>query len=152
MVMQWLVDTCVVIRGWEGKGASHTILKRLMSNYPDLAVTDFTLLELKHRAPRHLYKIVNEHLSPEHIFKTGVKPGQWDEERNYDITFDSELLKLIPDPSDAVLIAAAEHYHLNGVITLDRHHLYTARLENYLDKKGLQVLKPNEYVLSLHVL
>ncbi len=142
----WLVDTCVIIRGWEGKGASHRVFKRLLSNHSDLGLVDFTLAELKLKAPSHLYRIVLEHISEDRVFKTGVRPGDWDEEREYEIEFDPELLKLVPDPSDAVLIAAAEHYRLDGVITLDRHHLYTAVLENYLSKKGLSVLKPNEYV------
>ncbi len=150
--MEWLVDTCVLIRGWEAKGASHIVFKRLVSNSPDLGLTDFTLKELKKRAPRHLYKVVVEHVSSDKILPTGVSPGEWGKEKNYLIRFDPELLELIPDPSDAVLIAAAEHYRLRGVITLDRHHLYTAKLENYLEKKGLEVLKPNEYVLSKHVL
>ncbi len=146
--MNWLVDTCVVIRGWGEKGASHKILKKLLSNEPDLGLTDFTLRELRSRAPKHLYKIVREHLADWQVLDTGVSPGEWKGEKSYTIHFDPELLKLIPDPSDAVLIAAAEHYHLRGVITLDRHHLYTARLENYLEEKHLEVLKPSEYILS----
>ena len=143
-----MVDTCVIIRGAEGKGASHQIFKELLDNSPDLGVTDFTLAELKARARHHIYKLIREHLSDSRVFVTGVRPGDWKGEKAYEIRFDPELLRLVPDPSDAVLIATAEHYGLRGVITLDRHHLYTSRLENYLEEKGLLVLKPNEYVVK----
>ncbi len=144
----WLVDTCVIIRGAEGKGAPHKIFKELLDNSPDLGLTDFTLAELKARAKHHIYKIVREHLLDSRIFVTGVRPGNWKGEKAYEIMFDPNLLRLVPDPSDAVLIAAAEHYGLNGVITLDRHDLYTTKLENYLEEKGLLVLKPNEYTVK----
>ncbi len=150
--MEWLVDTCVIINGWEGKGAPHKIYKALIEGDPKLGVANFTLEELKHKGAHHVYRKLVDHLEPSQILITGVKPGDWKGEKEYEIRFDPELLRLVPDPSDAVLIAAAEHYGLKGVITLDRHHLYTARLENYLEQKGLEVLKPNEYILHKHVL
>ena len=68
-----------------------------------------------------------------------VSPGDVDGEKKFIGDFDSNLLEIIPDPSDAVLLVAALKTHTN-VLTRDKHHLFTTRLENYVSDFKLSVL------------
>ncbi len=68
-----------------------------------------------------------------------VHPGNPDEEKEFVHSFDEELLKIIPDPSDAVLAVIASKHKAN-ILTRDKHHLFTTTLENYFSKQGIQVL------------
>ena len=67
-----------------------------------------------------------------------VSPGDRIGEKNYVSSFDKELLKLIPDPSDAVLVVDAVKLHAN-ILTRDKHHLFTSVLNNYLTEKNISV-------------
>ncbi len=72
-------------------------------------------------------------------YELPVKPGDREGEKKFVSEFDENLLKLIPDPSDAVLLVAALTLKAD-VLTRDKHHLFTTKLENYVYNKGLQVL------------
>lgn len=67
-----------------------------------------------------------------------VNPGNALAEKLFVEKIDNRLLQLIPDPSDAVLIAAAKIYNAD-VLTKDKHHLFTTKLENYLSENNLKV-------------
>ncbi|NTV23696.1 MAG: PIN domain-containing protein [Nanoarchaeota archaeon] len=68
--------------------------------------------------------------------KVPVSPGNRIGEVEYVNESYDWVLKIIPDPSDAVLIATALRINAS-VLTKDRHHIYTAVAEN----KGIKVLK-----------
>jgi len=74
------------------------------------------------------------------IVDVPVHIGNFESEKEFVRSVDNELLKLIPDASDAVLLAAAVKTK-SVVYTKDKHHLFTVRLENYLVKYGIKVYK-----------
>ncbi len=72
-------------------------------------------------------------------YEMPVHPGDREGEKTFVHNYDENLLKLIPDPSDAVLLVAALTLKAD-VLTRDKHHLFTTKLQNYVYDKGLQVL------------
>lgn len=144
----FLVDTCVVIRGFNEGGASHRIWESMEAQEETfVALTDFNLHELEkhgeHKLVRRVHEAVQSGAVP--MFEIGVSPGDWSGEKQYERLVDPAIVGLVEDPSDAVLIAAAEQLGAEGVITLDRHHLYTGKLWSYLEHKGLHIFKPHEF-------
>lgn len=135
-----LVDTCSIINLFENNKE-----KSLLNE--DVAVCSFNAEELLHITHRHK---INEHLrhrmrkffekNEVKIIDVPVHPGNRVEEMIYVDSISTELLKLIPDPSDAVLAACALVNNAD-VITRDRHHLYTAKLENLFNKNNISVAK-----------
>jgi predicted nucleic acid-binding protein len=73
------------------------------------------------------------------IIDVDVKPGDPYGEREFVDSYDKQLLNLIPDPSDAVLAAIATSIHAS-ILTRDKHHLFTSKLENYFQQQNLAVL------------
>ncbi|MBN1274706.1 PIN domain-containing protein [Candidatus Woesearchaeota archaeon] len=74
------------------------------------------------------------------ILEIPVHPGDQEAEMKYVREIDPYLAQDVPDPSDAVLVAAAIRTR-SVVVTKDKHHLFTALLENYLTRWGLKVVK-----------
>lgn len=72
-------------------------------------------------------------------YDMSVSPGDREGEKKFISDFDTNLLEIIPDPSDAVLIVAAMKTKTN-VLTRDKHHLFTTKLENYIADFGISVL------------
>ena len=135
-----LIDTCSIIYLFENN--QEKLLLR-----DDIAVCSFNMDELLNVSHRHT---LNPHLKHRirkffdafkvKVIDVPVKPGNRVEEMTYVASISNELLRLIPDPSDAVLAACALQNKAN-IITRDRHHLYTARLENLFNKEGIEVQK-----------
>jgi uncharacterized Fe-S center protein len=69
-----------------------------------------------------------------------VSPGDTVAERSFVRSIEPDLLKHIADPSDAVLIAAAIKTR-SVIYTKDKHHLFTTKLENYLNVYNIKVFK-----------
>lgn len=130
-----LLDTCFLLYEVE-----HHHEKQIKG-----AITSFNaeeLIHVSHKISSEL-KLKIRHFLKKHSIKVlniPVSPGNADEERKYVEEADPSLLKEIHDPSDAVLIAAAIKNNVKIVYTRDKHHLYTAELENYLNKYGIEVL------------
>ncbi|HIH23725.1 TPA: PIN domain-containing protein [Candidatus Woesearchaeota archaeon] len=129
-----LLDTCFVISE--------------LSRHKELAgfaMTSFNADELEHvshrlhdrekEAVRHFLKQTDLR-----ILDVPMHPGNWDAEHEFVLRTAPELLRLIPDPSDAILLAVALRTR-STVLTKDRHDLFTAALENYVEKHGVRVLK-----------
>jgi predicted nucleic acid-binding protein len=133
-----LLDTCFLLYQVE-----HHHEKQIKG-----AITSFNaeeLVHVSHKISAEL-KLKVRHFLKRHSIKVvdiPVQPGDREGERRYVEEADSELLKEVHDPSDAVLIAAAVKKGVKTVYTRDKHHLYTAELENYLSKYGITVL--NKY-------
>lgn len=68
-----------------------------------------------------------------------IKPGDSAGEKEFVASYDEHILQIVPDPSDAVLLVAALRLKAD-ILTRDKHHLFTTKLENYVYDKGLQVL------------
>lgn len=71
-------------------------------------------------------------------YEMSVVPGDRDGEKKFIQDFDNDLFGIIPDPSDAVLLVAAIKTKTN-VLTRDKHHLFTTKLENYISDAGIKV-------------
>ncbi|MBW2968399.1 hypothetical protein KY362_08015, partial [Candidatus Woesearchaeota archaeon] len=69
-----------------------------------------------------------------------VSPGDREGEKSYVQRFDPEILRLVPDASDAVLLVLALKIRAD-VLTKDKHHLFTTAAENYLKEYGVRVEK-----------
>ncbi len=135
-----LFDTCAIINLFENNKE-----EELLDS--SAAVCSFNRDELTKVTHRHSLNIHLRHtirkFFREHkikIIEVPVMPGNREQEKEFVNSVDSELLRLIPDPSDAVLAACAFENRAN-IITKDRHHLYTARLENMLNKYKIKVEK-----------
>ena len=139
---EYLVDTCFVYYLFE-----HRHEKEFIKFCEDhvVAITSFNQEEFLFHA-HHVNHTVKERFR--HFVKTGarlhtvavpVSPGNPDAEKEYIRSIDPKLLEIIPDPSDAVLCAAALVLKAN-VLTRDKHHLFTAALENYASEHHLAVL------------
>ena len=138
-----LIDTCAVIDLFE-RNQQDALLK------PGIAVCSFNADELIHIEHRHSMNVHLRHKIKKFfldnalaIVKVPVSPGQRAEEQKYVASIDAELLKLIADPSDAVLAACALSIGAD-IVTKDRHHLYTAKLENMFSKNNIHVSKSLE--------
>lgn len=68
-----------------------------------------------------------------------VSPGSSEAEKEFVSSVDLNLLKLIPDPSDAVLAAVAVNLRAS-ILTRDKRHLFTSELINYFENISVKVL------------
>ncbi len=135
-----LIDTCEIINLFENNRE-----EELLDS--SVAVCSFNRDELTKITHRHSLNIHLRHTIRKFfreqmikIIEVPVVPGNREQEKEYVNSIDSKLLILIPDPSDAVLAACA-FANRADIITKDRHHLYTAKLENLLNKYKINVKK-----------
>lgn len=140
-----LLDTCYVI------DAFHNHKEHELEQYAqkhEVAITSFNAEELAYVLPKKVKdKSIKERVrkffkEQEHIkvLEIPVHPGDRKAEEDYVKGVDPYLAQDVPDPSDAVLVAAAIKTH-SAVVTKDKHHLFTVILENYLQRWGLKVVK-----------
>lgn len=137
-----LLDTCFFIHTFEHQKDAK--LRELMQK-TEVAMTSFNVEEflfkehvVDERVREHARKFLkNNKLT---IIDVPVHPGQYESEKIFVRSVDNELLKDISDTSDAVIIAVAVKTNSN-ILTKDKHHLFTVKLENYLNKYGIQVHK-----------
>jgi predicted nucleic acid-binding protein len=137
-----LLDTCFFIHTFENQKEHQ--LKELMKQF-SVAMTTFNAEEFllkEHVVDERVREYARKFLKkyPIILININVHPGDREGEKRFVHDTDPELLMDIPDASDAVLIAAAIRTK-STVLTKDKHHLFTVKLENYLTKYGLQVHK-----------
>jgi predicted nucleic acid-binding protein len=137
-----LLDTCFFIHTFEHQKEHHLI--ELMSAH-DVALTSFNAQEfllkehvVDERVREYARKFLKHH--PLTIININVNPGDRIAEKNFVNSIDPDLLADVPDASDAVLIATAIKTN-SIVLTKDKHHLFTTKLENYLNKYNIKVYK-----------
>ena len=134
-----LLDTCFIL-----DLAERRELHKL--DEVGLATTSFNLEELEHVSRRVHDKTKQEvrRFLKEHpdlvVVDVPAHPGDRESEHAFVDSVDSSLLQKVPDPSDAVLIAAAIRTG-SDVYTKDKHHLFTVVLENYLQAYDITVHK-----------
>ncbi|MBW3015469.1 PIN domain-containing protein [Candidatus Woesearchaeota archaeon] len=134
-----LLDTCFIIYA-----LTHPKELRDIKRLKSVAITSFNVEEILHL--RHKLKTGDKHILKRLIkevdFKVidiDVHPGERVKEREFVESYDSELLKHIADPSDAILAAVALRTH-SKLYTRDKHHLFTTGLKNYLAGYYVKVL------------
>lgn len=139
-----LLDTCFLIDALE-KHKEHELLE--LASKREVAITSFNVEELEHVIKRVKDKSVKERLRmllkdkpPISVLEIAVHPGDAEAEKEYVAAIDPYLAQDVPDPSDAVLVAVAIKTR-SVVLSKDKHHLFTALLENYLHRWGLRIVK-----------
>jgi predicted nucleic acid-binding protein len=138
-----LLDTCFFINTFEHQKESK--LRDVMKQH-QIAMTSFNVNEFlfkEHVVDERVRENVRRFLKKNPamtIININVHPGDREGEKYFVKSIDPELLKEVPDASDALLIAAAIKTQ-SIVLTRDKHHLFTTKLENYLRKYDLKVYK-----------
>jgi len=137
------IDTCFFIHVFEHQ-KDHKLLE--LTQTRDVAMTSFNVEEflfkehvVDERVREYARKFLKHNASIS-IVSIGVSPGNVDDERRFVNSVDPHLLQEVADASDAVLIASAIKTG-SSVLTKDKHHLFTTKLENYLQKYHIQVYK-----------
>lgn len=133
-----LLDTCFLV---DALGHNERVGKLL--KLKNLAITSFNAEEFLHierRLPHEIRKRARKMLSGLSIIDIDVHPGEWKKEKSFVNDIEPKLLITIPDASDAVLAAAAI-VTTSNILTKDRHHLFTAALENLSKDYNIKVCK-----------
>ncbi|MCF7871418.1 hypothetical protein K9L97_00105 [Candidatus Woesearchaeota archaeon] len=134
-----LLDTCFII--YELKQGKEKKLENFLKNH-EAYITSFNAEELekitKHKPEIHhaLKKLLESDLLK--ITNIDVKPGQRQKEKEYVQKTEPCLLKIVKDPSDAVLVAAAIK-STSDVLTRDKHHIFKDIVENKLNKYNIKI-------------
>jgi hypothetical protein len=128
----YLIDTCFLFYMLE-KGHTKQLLDFCRSN--KVGMTSFNLAEVEHVHHR-LKGVMNHHvrdfLKQKVIVNVPVGVLFVQE-------YDPELLRIVPDASDAVMLVAAMKLGAN-VLTRDKHHVFTVGCGNHIQQKGIVVL------------
>jgi tRNA G10 N-methylase Trm11 len=139
-MVSYLLDTCFIFHILEEEKEKQLI--HFCENQK-VGITSFNLEEINHNLHKmnHQVKLTWKNFLSKNLFeeiKIDVFPGEREKERDYVKTFDEKLLQIIPDASDAVLLVAGLK-NKASIITRDKHHLFTTKLENYLNGYGIEV-------------
>lgn len=137
-----LLDTCFFIHTFEHQ-KEHQLMK--LTEKFDVAMTSFNVQEFlfkEHVVDERVREYARKFLKSNKltVLNVAVVPGDVFAEREFVKSIDPALLADVPDASDAVLIAAAIKSS-STVLTKDKHHLFTTKLENYLQKYDVAVHK-----------
>lgn len=139
-MVEYLLDTCLIFHMLSQQ--EQQLVDFCLNN--NVGITSFNIQEIEfnlHKMP-HDIKTHWRNFEKQKLFQIiqiPVNPGNPEQERTYVQEFDNDLLKIIQDPSDAVLLVAGLKSHSN-IITRDKHHLFTVNLENYLNGYNIEVL------------
>ncbi|MBU1975926.1 MAG: type II toxin-antitoxin system VapC family toxin [Nanoarchaeota archaeon] len=136
-----LLDTCFFVYMLERDNQKRVLD---MCKDFDVALTSFNVAEfdhIKHKIDESVREKARRFLkkSPDiSVVDIPVFPGNRKAEEAYVRTVDEKILDDVDDPSDAVLIACAIQTD-SHVLTRDKHHLFTAKLDNYIQKYNISV-------------
>ncbi len=137
-----LIDTCFFIHTFEHQKEHQ--LRELCEKF-NVGMTTFNAEEFLYkdhvvdeRVREYARKFLKSH--PITLITVDVHPGNREGEKKFVNEIDPDLLREIPDASDAVLMAVAIQTS-STILTKDKHHLFTVKLENYIKKYELEVYK-----------
>jgi predicted nucleic acid-binding protein len=142
--VDYLIDTCFFIDVFK-KDKVKKLVEFCKNNWVGMSSFNLQeLLHIHHKFPGQMNHHIRSFLKQKILFNVPIDlfPGNQDAEKNYIINFDSEILRVIQDPSDAILFVLAIKSHAN-ILTKDKHHIFTAAAENYSEKFNIKVL--NEF-------
>jgi hypothetical protein len=139
--VDYLLDTCFVYYMFNNDHIKKLI--RFCQNN-NVGMTSFNLEELDfnhHKLNGNTVHHLRDFLKKKNISRVDIPvfPGNPQAEKNYISKFDSEILNVVKDPSDAVMFVAALKIGAS-IITRDKHHVFTAAAENYSSKYKIEVL------------
>ena len=136
-----LIDTCFFIHTFQHQNEKEFAK---LCEKEKVAMTDFNVnefLHVEHKIDERVRENARKWLKKNSclmVLQTGIHPGNKETERAFVDMIEPRLLEEVEDPSDAVLMAAAIKTH-STVLTRDKHHLFTVKLENYLREFNLKV-------------
>jgi len=140
--VDYLLDTCFIIYVFK-----KDLVKKLIDfcKKNKVGISSFNLgelLHIHHHFPGQMNHHIRTFLKQKLVYNVtvNVNPGDHESERKYVREFDNTILRIIQDPSDAVLFVQAIKIHAN-ILTKDKHHIFTAVAENYSNKYNVNVLK-----------
>ncbi len=140
--LDYLIDTCFFI--WIFEKHKETKFKKIL-NEKRCGITSFNAEELIH-ITHHIHDKLKE--AERHFFYSKsnlllvdipVHPGNWEQEHKFVSLILPELNLVEHDPSDAVILASAIKTHAD-ILTRDKHDMFNARLENFLNRYNVRVL------------
>lgn len=128
----YLIDTCFFIHSFV-----HDHDRKLMDlcRNKQVGMTSFNIeefLHMHHKLKGHTNHRIRSFLKSKVMVNAtvDVSPGDRAGEKRYVEMIDPGILKVIEDPSDAVLFAYA--YSIDAdILTKDKHHIFTAGAENF---------------------
>lgn len=138
----YLLDTCFLL--YFAANNRLKKLKEFCENHK-VAISSFNAEEIEH-VQKKIAGPTTHHLrdflktAKLSLIKTPVHPGNMEAEKDYVVKFDNEVAKAVPDPSDAVLLVEALRTGAT-LLTKDKHHLFTAAVENLSDDYNVEVIK-----------
>lgn len=135
-----LLDTCFLANVFEHAERTKELLK--LKNLAMISFNAEEFIHIEKNLPHETRKMARKVFSDKNItiIDIDVHPGEWQTEKKFVNSIEPMLLKKIADASDAVLIAAAISTR-SDVLTKDRHHIYTAALENLANEYKIKVCK-----------
>ncbi len=138
--VDYLLDTCFFVHSFTSDRVK-PLVKFCKNN--KVGMTTFNLeefLHMHHKLKGHTNHHVRSFLKKKLISLVPIEvhPGQHDMEQKFVDKYDHEILKIIRDPSDAVLFAHAVQIGAD-ILTRDKHHIFTAAAENYSEQHGIHI-------------
>jgi len=140
--IDYLIDTCFLIDIFH-KNKTKDLINFCINNRVGITSFNFDeLLHIHYKFPGHVNHQIRGFLKQKKIYmiEINVEPGQYEQERKFVEAFDSEILKIIHDPSDAVLFVAGLKLRAH-ILTKDKHHIFRAAAENFSHKYGIEIYK-----------
>lgn len=144
----FLLDTCFFV--WTFDHHKEHDLLSLIEHYR-VAMTTFNyeeLMHIEHKLKSHTKENIRHFLRKDRKLFTlsiPVHPGSWQMEHEFVVETLPEMDRNIHDPSDAVLLAAAVRVHAY-VLTRDKHDIFNAHVENFMQKRDIKVF--NSYHMT----
>ncbi len=140
--VDYLLDTCFFIHVFK-----NDLVKKLVGFCKEnkVGMSSFNFEEFLHtdyKFPGQMDHHIRNFLKQKLLYNIPIHvlPGDQDSERKYVRDFDESILKIVQDPSDAVLFVLAIKLKAD-ILTKDKHHIFTAIAENYSNKYNVKVLK-----------
>ena len=141
--IDFLIDTCFLV--WVLEHNKEKSLKKFAMNnkvaITSLNAEEFTYI-CRHLSDKIKVSARKFFCSNPNIFflELPIHPGNQKAEHEFVRSILPELESKEHDPSDAVLLAAAIKTSAN-VITRDKHDIFNVHLENFVNKKGINIFK-----------
>ena len=137
----YLLDTCFLMHSFES-GTKGPLIEFCKTHKTAMLSFNLEELNLKHHklggtANHHIREFLK--LKIIKSVPIDVMPGEREKEIRYVRDFDEQILKIVRDPSDAIILVAGLKMRAD-ILTKDKHHLFTTNAENFLNKYGIRVL------------
>lgn len=138
--VEYLIDTCFLAYCFQ-----HNKEKQLLEfcKKNKVGMSTFNLAEFVHmhhklHSENHQ---VRKFLKEKILYRVpiDINPGEREKERQYVEEFNTKIMEIVKDASDAVLFVLAIKIRAN-ILTRDKHHVFNAVAENYFNEWNEKIL------------